>query len=97
MKLPERILRRLRKDRPMTAVTLRMPVDVVDDLKDVAPMLGFSGYQPLMRFYVGSGLRRDLERLEDSGVQALVENLRQRGVADSVLAEAMAATGSAKP
>jgi hypothetical protein len=97
MKLSERVLRRLRKDRPMTAVTLRMPVDVVDDLKDVAPLLGFSGYQPLMRFYVGSGLRRDLERLEDSGVQALVENLRRRGVDESVLAEAMAATGGLKP
>ena len=45
--------KRLRKDRPMTAVTLRMPQDVVEDLKRTAPMLGFSGYQPLMRHYIG--------------------------------------------
>lgn len=80
----------------MVSVTLRMPDDVIDDLKRVAPLLGFSGYQPLMRFYVGNGLRRDLENLEDPGLQALVENLRRRGVDESVLAEAMAATGSSK-
>lgn len=80
----------------MVSVTLRMPDDVVDDLKRVAPRLGFSGYQPLMRFYVGNGLRRDLEKLEDPSLQALVENLRLRGVDESVLAEAMAATGGSK-
>lgn len=74
----------------MVAITLRMPVDVVDDLKDVAPVLGFSGYQPLIRFYVGSGLRRDLERLEDSDVQALMENLRRNGVKEALLARALA-------
>lgn len=81
----------------MVAVTLRMPVDVVDDLKDVAPLLGFSGYQPLIRFYVGNGLRRDLERLEDSSLQALVESLKRRGVDESVLRQAMAETGGTKP
>jgi hypothetical protein len=28
----------LRKDRPMTTVTLRMPEDVIEDLKHVAPL-----------------------------------------------------------
>jgi hypothetical protein len=28
-------------------------VFVVDDLKRIAPRLGFSGYQPLMRAYIG--------------------------------------------
>lgn len=80
----------------MIAVTLRMPTDVVEDLKDVAPILGFSGYQPLIRAYIGRGLREDLERLEDSGLQALVENLRRRGVDESVLALAIAETAEAK-
>lgn len=56
--------KRLQKDRPMTTISLCMPQDVVDDLKRVAPRLGFSGYQPLIRANVGQGLRKDLERLE---------------------------------
>jgi hypothetical protein len=55
---------RLRSDRPMTTISLRMPEDVVTQLKHVAPLLGFSGYQPLIRAYIGQGLRQDLERLE---------------------------------
>lgn len=41
----------------MTSVTIRMPEGVVKDLKKVAPLLGFSGYQPLIRAYIGQGLR----------------------------------------
>lgn len=41
--------KRLDKSRPMTSVTLRMPEDVVDDLKRIVPLLGFSGCQPLVR------------------------------------------------
>lgn len=95
MKNSERIALRLRKDRPMTAVTLRMPVDVVDDLKHVAPLLGHSGYQPLIRAYVGRGLREDLDRLEGSDLEALVANLRRRGVDEDILAKAVAETTSA--
>ena len=76
----------------MIAVTLRMPVDVVEDLRRVAPALGHSGYQPLIRAYVGRGLRADLERLDDSGIEALVDQLRRRGVDETVLAEAVAET-----
>ena len=56
--------KRLDKSRPMTSVTLRMPEDVVDDLKRIVPLLGFSGCQPLVRAYIGNGLRSDLERFE---------------------------------
>jgi hypothetical protein len=45
--------KRLRKDRPMATISLRMPEDVVEDLKRVAPLLGFSGYQPPMRATLG--------------------------------------------
>lgn len=86
----ERVINRLRRDRPMVAVTLRMPEDVLDDLKYVAPLLGHSGYQPLMRAYVGRGLREDLARLEDSEVNALVASLRRRGVDEAVLEKALA-------
>ncbi|MGE0031406.1 MAG: hypothetical protein AB7T20_09845 [Steroidobacteraceae bacterium] len=92
----ERIQKRLRRDRPMVSVTLRMPEDVVDDLKFVAPALGFSGYQPLIRAYVGRGLREDLERLDGYGPQSLIENLRRHGIDESVLAQAIAETAEAK-
>ncbi len=42
----ERLKRRLRRDRPMISVTLRIPEDVVEDLRYIAPLRGFSGYQP---------------------------------------------------
>ena len=86
-----KLKRRLRKDRAMTTISLRIPEDVVDDLKDIAPRLGFSGYQPLIRAYVGQGLRADLERLnENPALSNLVESLRRHGVKDEVIASAMA-------
>ncbi len=82
---------RLQKDRPMTTISLRVPQDVLDDLKAVAPRLGFSGYQPLIRVYVGQGLRADLERLEHSPkIYALVASLKKQGVAETVIASAIA-------
>lgn len=82
---------RLRSDRPMTTISLRMPEDVVAQLKNVAPLLGFSGYQPLIRAYIGQGLRQDLERLEQNpGLERLVESLRRHGVAEEVISSAVA-------
>lgn len=81
----------LQKERPMTMVSLRLPEDVVEDLKYVAPRLGFSGYQPLIRAYIGQGLRADLARLtDDSEVTLLIESLRKHGVKDEVIASAVA-------
>lgn len=89
--ISERLRKRLRKDRPMISVTLRMPEDVVDDLKRVAPLLGFAGYQSLMRYYVGQGLRTDLERLDaDRRIAVLADALRQRGASDAMIAELLA-------
>lgn len=84
----ETVKKRLAKDRPMISVTLRMPRDVVDDLKRLAPLRGFSGYQALMRAYVGAGLRDDLERFEQSDVARLLEKLRERGVPEETLNQA---------
>lgn len=83
--------KRLRKNRPMTTISIRMPEDVVDDLKRVAPLLGFSGYQPLLRAYVGQGLRKDLERLEGTvELSELITSLTHLGVDEAVIADAMA-------
>jgi antitoxin component of RelBE/YafQ-DinJ toxin-antitoxin module len=82
---------RLQKDRPMTMISLRIPDDVLEDLKLVAPRLGFTGYQPLIRAYIGQGLRADLARLEeDTELMQLIESLRKHGVNDEVIASAMA-------
>jgi hypothetical protein len=89
MKITE-LRKRLHRDRPMTSVTLRMPEDVVEDLKRIAPALGFSGYQPLMRVYIGQGLRRDLERLEGPpDVGRIVKSLRRQGVSEQVIRSAV--------
>jgi hypothetical protein len=51
------------EDRPTRPITIRMPVDVLEDLKRVAPTKDLPGYQSLIKFYVRQGLRLDLERL----------------------------------
>lgn len=82
--------KRLQKDRPMTTISIRMPEDVIDDLKRVAPLLGFSGYQPLLRAYVGQGLRQDLARLEGTvELSQFIASLARHGVDEAVIAEAM--------
>jgi hypothetical protein len=74
----------------MTMVSIRIPEDVIDDLKRVAPLLGFSGYQALIKAYIGQGLRADLERLKGSvEVSALIESLRRQGVEEKVILSAM--------
>ena len=85
----EALKKRLNKNRPMTTITIRMPEDVIEDLKRIAPLLGFSGYQPLARTYIGQGLRADLERLEGDTVSALIDSLKRHGVSDKILREAL--------
>jgi len=80
----------------MTTISLRMPEDVVDELKQIAPLLGFSGYQPLIRTYIGQGLRQDLERLSlQPGIERIIESLRRHGVAEEVINSAIAELRSA--
>ncbi len=79
--------KRLKKDRPMSSITIRMPEDVVDDLKRVAPTLGFSGYQPLIRFYIGQSLRKDLEFLDHTRLDKFITKLEEHGVSQQVIRE----------
>lgn len=85
----EALKQRLDRNRPMSSVTIRIPEDVIEDLKRVAPLLGFSGYQPLIRAYIGQCLRVDLERFESDTLTALVASLKRRGVSDTVINEAL--------
>lgn len=94
----DQLRERLRKNRPMTTISLRMPEDVVEELKRVAPLLGFSGYQPLIRTYVGQGLRQDVERLSrQPGIERIIESLRRQGVAEEVINSAVAELRSSDP
>jgi hypothetical protein len=88
--MTERIQKRLRKDRPMRTISIRVPEDVIEDLKLLAPVLGFSGYQPLIRAYIGQGLRKDLAKLENDQMRVVVDSLRRRGVTEQVIAEVIA-------
>lgn len=76
----------------MTSISMRIPEDVIEDLKRVAPQLGFSGYQPLIRAYIGQGLRDDLARLESSShsLESFVTRLRQQGVDENLIEQALA-------
>ena len=85
----EALKMRLDRNRPMTSITIRMPEDVVEDLKRIAPLLGFSGYQPLIRAYIGQGLRVDLERFESETVTALIASLKRQGVSEEIINEAL--------
>ena len=80
----------MRKDRPMTVISLRIPEDVVDELKEVAPLVGVSGYQPLIRNYIGQGLRKDLSRLQNSPLEMIAASLRKQGIPEDVISAAIA-------
>jgi hypothetical protein len=74
----------------MAAISMRIPEDVIEELKEIAPSLGFSGYQPLIRAYIGQGLRKDQARMENSQVQVLTESLRKHGIDDQMISAVIA-------
>lgn len=74
----------------MTSITLTMPQDVIEDLQHIAPQLGFSNYEALIRAYIGQGLRQDVARLEASPLEEFTESLRRHGVEEAIITEALA-------
>ena len=90
--------KRLAKDRKATEFSLRIPEDVLEDLRRIAPQLGFSNVEALVRAYIGQGLRNDLAKLEQTPeVSSLIESLRRKGIRDDILADAMAEITTLKP
>lgn len=86
--ISETITTRLNKDRPMTSITLRIPVDVVESMKKIAPYKGFSGYQALLKAYISEGLRRDEAQFTFGKEAQLIAALKKLGVSDSVIEQA---------
>jgi hypothetical protein len=82
--------KRLRQDRPTSVVQIRMPDDVIEDLTRIAPKLGIPSYEALICHYVGKCLREDLERLEHSPIDELLESLKRHGVSEDTISEAVA-------
>lgn len=82
------IKQRLTKDRPMISITLRIPADVVESMKSIAPQRGFSGYQALLKSYLSEGLRQDEAKYLLSKEARLIAALKKRGVSESLIAEA---------
>jgi hypothetical protein len=66
----DHLKKHLGRNRPMTTVSIRFPLDIIEDLKRAVPLQGFSGYQPSVRAYVPQRLRTDLERLDNDTVAA---------------------------
>ena len=85
--LSERLKKRLDKNRPMTSISLRIPVDMIDSLKEIAPHKGFTTYQTLLKAYISDGLRKDEAQLSTPSTR-LFDVLRKHGVSDALLAEA---------
>ncbi len=88
--IAQRVQRRLQEDRPSSLVTVELPDDVIEDLKEIAPALGFSTHLSLIRTYIGEGLRKDLERLDGSSQIRLTESLRKQGLSETAIANVLA-------
>jgi len=86
--LSERLKSRLKKDRPMTSITVRIPVDVVESMKVIAPQRGFAGYQTLLKAYLSEGLRRDEAQFAAAAHGRWVEALKRHGVPGDVIEQA---------
>jgi hypothetical protein len=83
--ISEPLKSRLDKQRAMTSITLRIAADVVESLKTVAELKGFSGYQSLLKSYVSAGLRRDEAELAQAPTARLLAALKAHGVPDELL------------
>jgi uncharacterized protein YpmB len=86
--IPAKLKTRLDRNRPMTSITLRIPVDVVDSLKSISPHKGLSGYQALIKTYVVEGLRVDEARyiFAPAAHEArLIDVLKKQGVSNEVI------------
>lgn len=78
----------MKTERKNMMVSLRMPEDVVENLKRIAPLKGMSGYQALIKDDVGMGLRRDLEALWLQEVPERIQGiLAKHGLSGDIQAE----------
>ena len=98
--ITKRLRKHLKKDRPTTMISMRIPFDVLDSLKAIAPTRGFNTYQTLLKSYISDGLRRDEAHnphvgsrfddfLREEGIFEETRNAAIRRVVASHIAETM--------
>ena len=95
MKMTDRIKRNMQPDKPMTLISLRLPDHVIEDLKEVAPSLGFGGYQGLIRAFISNGLSkhlagREAQRAKNSPIEKSSQRLIAHGVPEQAIEDAVA-------
>jgi len=82
----------LSEDRPAITISLTMPADVINDLERVSQAKGMTDYQPLIKFYVGHGLRKDLAELgKKNSVQEAQRVLGKYNIDPGIIDEVIAA------
>lgn len=77
------------RDRPTTSISMRIPVDLLDKLKRLAPLKGMAGYQSLIKYYIGQGMLEDIDLVrrieeEDARLDAILKKI---GVAPQQIQE----------
>ena len=75
-----------KKDNPMTMISLRLPAEMVAELKRMAPLVDAAGYQPLIRRYIEQGLNTD--KLSDSEKSTTYDVSQQKPSDSRVVREA---------
>jgi len=86
------------KHRPTTMISLRIPVDVLEKLKKIAPAKGMSGYQALIKYYLGKCLREDFELVRQmESAEKLESTLAKMGLKADQIDEVWKALGGCVP
>jgi hypothetical protein len=72
-----------------------VPDHVIEDLKEVAPSLGFGGYQGLIRAFISNGLSkhlagREAQRAKNSTIEKSSQRLIAHGVPEQAIEDAVA-------
>lgn len=65
------------KARPSKMVSLRIPLETLEQLKEVAELKDL-GYQALLKLYIGEGLRKDLSAMKSHSLMNETENLLRK-------------------
>ena len=87
----ERISKRMVKEPPMSLISMRLPQHMIDELKEIAAVKGFSGYQGLIRYYVSQGARKDIEEMDAPNLENVARSLKEHCVSKKVIDQALKA------
>jgi len=69
------------KDRPSKKVSIRIPLDTLEQSKAVAAAREL-GYQSLLKLYIGEGLRKDTAEMRKHTIINEAENLLRKHLVD---------------